>query len=111
MVHYFATAGPTSSGQDVQPLHHAYILMIYDVAMHDKASGGPRIKINPKRYRSERRIFIDVWLIGRRQRTSGLRCCARDNDGVMPLRRIEFYVIYPGDQKMILMDVKRMIGK
>src|SRR5215471_2952305 len=47
-----ATARLTCRGQDVEPLHHADILVSEDVAMHDKAPGGNRIEVSPKGNRS-----------------------------------------------------------
>src|SRR5436190_7107209 len=108
MIHCFghAAAGLVFGREDVQPLHHAEILMGKGVTMHDKAPDGPRIEIGPKRDGSEGNILIDVW-----HTPIGLRHCARNKDRVMPLRRGESLVVDLGEQKMILMDVERMIGK
>src|SRR3954447_785979 len=113
MVHYVghATAGLTRAGQDVQPLHHADILMRQDMAMHHEASDGVRMKINPKGDGSERRILVDVGLRGRGQKISRLRCCTRNNDGVMPFRYRKRFIVYLSDQVVILMDVERMVRK
>ena len=54
-----ATAGLTCGGQDVEPLHHAEILMVDDMTMRDKAAHGDRIEIHPKCDRA-RRCQIDV---------------------------------------------------
>src|SRR5438067_13369043 len=101
VVHHIrhAVAGLARGGQDVQPLHHAEILMGQRVAMHDKAPDRPWIEVDPKRDRSPRNI-IYVWLLRgkvrikntvmppwRRARTIGLRRCARNKHGVMPLGR------------------------
>ena len=67
------TAGLTFCGQDIDPLHHADVLMVEGVAMRDKATGSDRMEISPIGNRSGRRI-IDVhevpmtWIEG----TSGL---------------------------------------
>jgi hypothetical protein len=68
-----ATAGLTFCGQDVDPLHHADILMVEGVAMRDKAPGSDRMEISPIGNRSGRRIIdvhevLMIWIEG----TSGL---------------------------------------
>src|SRR5439155_8053396 len=90
---------------------------------HDKAPDRPRIEIGPKCDRSVRNI-IDVWLLRgkvrikytamppwRRARTIRLRLRAGNKDGVMPLGPRERLVVDFDKQKMILMDVERMVGK
>jgi hypothetical protein len=56
-----ATAGLTRGGPDVEPLHHAHILMVGDMAMRDKTAHGDRIEIHPKRDRSRYCIIDVVW--------------------------------------------------
>src|SRR4051794_3093154 len=109
MVHYVghATAGLTRAGQDVQPLHHADILMRQDMAMHHEASDGVRIKMNPKGDGSECRIIVDVGL--RWRKIIRLRCCTGNNDGVMPFRCSKRFIVYLSDQVVVLMDVERMV--
>src|SRR5438105_3873556 len=121
VIHYVGntTTRLTSRRQDIEPLHHAHILMCKGVAMHDKASDGPGIEVDPKGDGPVPSL-VDVWLPRggkltatqrRRARLSGLRNGARDKDGVMPLRCGERLAVYLGDQKMILMDVERMVAK
>src|SRR5437763_262648 len=121
MVHHIglAVTGLARGGQDVQPLHHAQILMREGVAMHDKAPNRPWIEVDPKGDGPVPSL-VDVWLPRRgkltatqrrRARLGGLRNGARDKDGVMPLRCGERLAVYLGDQKMILKDVERMVAK
>jgi len=56
-----ASAGEAAAGKDVQPLHHAEILMGYNVAVRNKAPDCLRRKMNPKGDRPDR-VIVDIWL-------------------------------------------------
>src|SRR5271155_5369747 len=56
-----ASAGEAGAGKDVQPLHHAQILMGYNVAVRNKAPDGLRRKMDPKGDRPDR-VIVDIWL-------------------------------------------------
>jgi hypothetical protein len=98
----YATAGLTFRGQDIEPLHHADILMSDDVAMHDKAPGGNRIEVRPKGNRSWR-IIIDAGAGG--LETHG----SRNNQSVMPFRPGNGDIVNLCHQNVILMDMERMV--
>jgi hypothetical protein len=87
----YATAGLTFRGQDVEPLHHADILVSEDVAMHDKAPGRNRIEVSPKGNRSWR-------IIG-----------SRNNQSVMPFRLGNGDTVNLCHQNVILVDMERMV--
>src|SRR5260370_28849310 len=53
-----ASAREAAAGKDVQPLHHADILMGYYVAVRNKAPNGLRLKMNPKGDRPDR-VIVD----------------------------------------------------
>ena len=55
------SAGEATAGKDVQPLHHADILVRDDMAMRHKAADRLRLKINPKGDGSDE-IVVDIWL-------------------------------------------------
>jgi hypothetical protein len=76
-----ASAGAAAAGKDVDPLHHANILMGYNVTMHDKAPNALRVKMNPKGDRPDR-VIVDIWLWAFRCR--GVRYGAGHNNSVMP---------------------------
>ena len=100
-----ATAGRTFRGQDVEPLHHADILMNEGVAMHDKAPGSDRIKVRPKGNRSWRSI-VDVL----RCRTVGLETDgSRNNQRVMPFWPWKGDTVDLCHQNVVLMDMERMV--
>ena len=98
------------TGQDIDPLHHAEVLMSKDVAMHDKAPNCNRIEMDPKGNRPAR-SGIDIWLGRRRKRLAGLRGCTGHDDRIVPFGGHEGLAVYLGDQKVVLMDMERMIGK
>ena len=88
-----ATAGRTFRGPDVEPLHHADILMNEGVAMHDKAPGSDRIEVRPKGNRTWR-IIVDA---------------SRNNQSVMPFRLGNGDTVNLCHQNVILMDMERMV--
>src|SRR5438046_4119636 len=96
MVHYFglAAAGLVFGREDVQPLHHADILMGKTVAMHDETPHSDGVEIDAKGYRADIHILVEVRPRGRqRQWPGGLRLSTGHKDGVVPLGCIELYAI------------------
>ena len=89
----YATARLTFRGQDVEPLHHADILVREDVAMHDKAPGSNRIEVRPKGNRTWR-IIVDA---------------SRNNQSVMPFRLGNGGTVNLCHQNVILVDMERMV--
>src|SRR5208282_165332 len=100
-----AAAGLICGGQYIQALHHTEILMRNNVAMRDKAAHRNWIKMNSKGNRSKC-LVIDV----RRERTSW-RDYAWHDDSIVPFRSGKGLAVYLGDQKRVLMNVKRMVAK
>ena len=100
-----ATAGRTFRGPDVEPLHHADILMNEGVAMHDKAPGSDRIEVRPKGNRSWRSI-VDVL----RCRAGGLEADgSRNNQSVMPFWPGKGDTVNLRHQNVILVDMEWMV--
>ena len=56
-----ASAREARAGKDVQPLHHADILMGYNVSVRNKAPDSLRRKMDPKGDRPDR-VIVDIWL-------------------------------------------------
>src|SRR5436190_15613418 len=113
MVHCFghAAARLVFGREDVQPLHHAEVLMCKTVAMHDETPDSLGVEIDAKGYRADIHILIEVWLIGLARKSCGLWFSPGNEDSVVPFRLVEFYTVDVGEQKRVLMDVERMIRK
>src|SRR5436190_24090154 len=101
MVHYFglAAARLVFGREDVQPLHHADVLMGESVTMHDETPHGPGVEIDTEGDRADLHILVEVrpgeW---QRQRPEGLGLSTGHKDGVVPLRYIELYTVDVGKQ-------------
>src|SRR4051794_19733464 len=107
MVHRFRHAAARLSGgrQDVQPLHHAEVLVCKTVTMHDETPDSLGAEVDAKGYRADIHILIEVWLMGIARKSRGLWLSPGNKDGVVPLGPIEFNAVDVGDQKRVLMDV------
>src|SRR5437762_14152442 len=100
MVHCFghAAAGLVFGWENIQPLHHADVLMGKTVAMHHETSHRVGIEIGAEGDRSELHILVEVWLIGIARKSCGLRLSTGHKDGVVPLGCIELYAIDMSEQ-------------
>src|SRR4029450_12110869 len=114
MVHYFglAAARLVFGREDVQPLHHADVLMGEGVAMHDETPDRLGVEIDTEGDRADLHILVEVRpRVRQRQRPDGLRLSTGNKDGVVPLGYIELYAVDVGDQKRVLVDVERVVRK